>query len=87
MMDIITSLPFILAVALFIAIVILSRILLSPEGALERRSRRDRRNTSKLPQMPFYDKDRVLVTQDRRRRDDRRKRSFVITTTQKRIYK
>ena len=87
MMDIITSLPFILAVALFIAIVILARILLSPDGALERRSRRDRRNTSKPPQVPFYDKDRVLVTQDRRRRDDRRKRSFVITTTHKRIYK
>ncbi len=86
MIDIITSLPFILAVALFVAIVILARILLSPEGARERRSRRDRRNTSKAPQMPFYDKDRELVTQERRR-DDRRKRSFVITTTQKRIYK
>ena len=87
MIDIITSLPFILAVALFVAIVILARILLSPEGALERRSRRDRRNMSKTPQMPFYDKDRVLVTQERRRRDERRKRSFVITTTQKRLYK
>ena len=86
MMDIILSLPFILAVALFIAIVILARILLSPESALERRrSSRDRRKNHKVPQMPFYDNDRILVTQDRRRRDDRRKRSFVITTTQKRI--
>jgi hypothetical protein len=87
MMEFIFSLPFLLAVALFIAIVILARILLSPEGALERRSRRDRRNASKVPQMPFYDRDRVLVTQDRRRREDRRKRSFVITTTQNRLYK
>ena len=85
MMDFITSLPFILAVALFIGIVILARILLSPEGALERRSRRDRRAGGNMPQVPFYDKHRELVTTDRRRSHDRRRRSFVITTTHKRV--
>jgi hypothetical protein len=73
MMDFITSLPFILAVALFIGIVVLARILLSPEGALERRSRKDRRAGGEL------------VSVDRRRAEDRRKRSFVITTTHKRV--
>ena len=85
MMEFITSLPFILAVALFIGIVILARILLSPEGALERRSHKDRRAGGEPPQVPFYDKDRELVSVDRRGSEDRRKRSFVITTTQKRI--
>ena len=85
MMDFITSLPFILAVALFIGIVILARILLSPEGALERRSRKDRRAGGELPQVPFYDKHRQLVSADRRRSEDRRKRHFVITTTHKRV--
>jgi len=85
MMDFITSLPFILAVALFIGIVILARILLSPEGALERRSRKDRRAGGEPPPVPFYDKHRELVSIDRRRAEDRRKRSFVITTTHKRV--
>ena len=86
MPDFVTSLPFLLGLALFVAIVFFARLLLSPENVLERRERRDRRMNQKMPAMPFYDKNRELVTEDRRNKDDRRKRSFVITTTQKRIH-
>ncbi len=85
MMEFLTSLPFLLAVALFVGIVALVRILLSPESAFERRSRKDRRRGGPMPQTPFYDENRELVTVDRREMDDRRKRGFVITTVQKRI--
>ena len=75
------SLPVILALALFVGIVILVRILLSPEGAFERRARRDRRQLQSMPALPFYDSERSLVTHDRRR-SDRRKRRFVIMSSQ-----
>lgn len=85
MMEFLTSLPFLLAVALFIGIVMLVRILLSPDSAFERRSRKDRRGGGPIPDFPFYDRNRELVTDDRRAMTDRRKRGFVITTVQKRI--
>lgn len=77
------SLPVILALALFVGVVILVRILLSPEGAFERRTSRDRRQLQSMPALPFYDSERVLVTRDRRN-SDRRKRRFVIMSTQRR---
>lgn len=76
------SLPVILALALFVGVVILVRILLSPEGAFERRTSHDRRQLQ-MPPLPFYDSERFLVTRDRRN-SDRRKRRFVIMSTQRR---
>lgn len=82
--NIFSSLPFILGVALFIGIVVLVRLLLSPGGSLERRTRRDRRRGQAMPTLPFYDSERVLVTEDRRALGDRRRPAFVFTTTQRR---
>jgi len=82
--DIFSSLPFILGVALFIGIVILVRLLLSPDSLERRRTRYDRRKAQVMPSMPFYDSDRRLVTEDRRKTSDRRKRAFVFITTQRR---
>lgn len=79
------GLPTLLAIALFIGIVILVRLLLSPNGMMERRrTRRDRRRGQSMPAVPFYDSERVLVTQDRRTTHDRRKRTFMIITEHKR---
>lgn len=84
-MEQIISLPLILAVALFIGIVVLVKILLSPESSVERRSRHDRRHGGPMPPTPFYDTENVLVTMDRRRSSrDRRKRAFVISSEHKR---
>jgi hypothetical protein len=83
--DIFGSLPVILAIALFIGIVVLVRLLLSPDSRERRRSQRDRRRGRAMPTVPFYDSERKLVTQDRRMRDDRRKHAFMIITTQRRV--
>lgn len=83
--DIFGSLPVILAVALFIGIVVLVRLLLSPNSRERRRSQRDRRRGQVMPTVPFYDSERKLVTQDRRMHDDRRKHPFMIITTQRRV--
>jgi hypothetical protein len=81
MMEHIISLPVLLAIALFIGIVVLVKILLSPESGLERRSRHDRRRGGVMPATPFYDEENQLVTADRRRANrDRRKRAFVISS-------
>lgn len=82
--DIVGSLPVILGVALFIGIVILVRLLLSPNSLERRRTRRDRRRGQTMPAVPFYDSERRLVTEDRRRLSDRRKPAFMISTTQRR---
>jgi len=85
MMELFTNLPLILAVALFVGIAALVKMLLSPERGLERRSEQDRRHGGAIPPMPFYDKDKVLVTEDRRQQPlDRRKRAFIITTEHRR---
>lgn len=77
------GLPLILALALFVGVVILVRILLSPDGAFERRTTHDRRQIPSMPPTPFYDSERVLVTHDRRSSVDRRKRRFVIMSAQR----
>jgi hypothetical protein len=79
------SLPLILAIALFIGIVVLVRQLLSPSGMTERRARRERRRGQPMPTMPFYDSERMLVTEERRNQTDRRKRTFMIFTEHKRM--
>ena len=78
------SVPMILGVALFIGIVVLVRLLLSPNSIERRRVRRDRRYSQAMPTVPFYDSERTLVTEDRRNLNDRRKRAFIIITEQKR---
>ncbi|MBI1422479.1 MAG: hypothetical protein GC149_03360 [Gammaproteobacteria bacterium] len=83
--DIFGSLPVILGIALFIGIVILVRLLLSPHSMERRRSRRDRRRGQTMPLVPFYDSERRLVTQDRRTYTERRKRAFIVMTTQRRV--
>ncbi len=82
--DIFGSLPFILGVALFIGIVVLVRLLLSPNSLERRRTRHDRRRGQAMPTLPFYDSERRLVTEDRRRHIERRKHAFMISTTQRR---
>jgi len=82
--DMFGNLPVILGVSLFIGIVILVRLLLSPNSRERRRSWRDRRRGQVMPSLPFYDSERVLVTEDRRRLPDRRKRAFMVVTEQKR---
>jgi hypothetical protein len=82
--DIFGSLPLILGIALFIGIVVLVRLLLSPNSMERRRVRRDRRRGQTMPTLPFYDSERVLVTAERRNLTDRRKRAFMIITEQKR---
>jgi len=82
--DIFGSLPVILGVALFIGIVVLVRLLLSPNSLERRRVRRDRRRGQAMPTVPFYDSERRLVTEDRRGLSDRRKHAFMISTTQHR---
>ncbi|MGD8926675.1 MAG: hypothetical protein PVG20_07480 [Thioalkalispiraceae bacterium] len=85
MMEHIISLPVLLAIALFIGIVVLVKILLSPESSLERRSRHDRRRGGGMPTTPFYDVDDQLVTADRRSAGrDRRRRVFAISSDQRR---
>jgi len=83
MMELI-SLPVLLAIALFIGIAMLVKILLSPESSLERRSRQDRRKSIGMPATPFHDIDNQVVTADRRHATDRRKRVFVISSEHKR---
>lgn len=84
-MEQILSLPVLLAIALFIGIVALVKILLSPESSIERRSRRDRRRGGPMPKTPFYDENNQLVTVDRRVSNrDRRKRAFMISSEQRR---
>lgn len=78
-MDMLLSLPVLLAIALFIGIVTLVKLLLTPENSLERRSLQDRRRGKKQPEFPFYDSEEVLVTNDRRNRQDRRCTDFIIT--------
>lgn len=82
--DMFGSLPVILGIALFIGIVVLVRLLLSPNSLERRRSWRDRRRGQVMPTLPFYDSERVLVTKDRRTGRDRRKRSFIVITEHKR---
>jgi len=82
--DVFGNLPVILAIALFIGIFVLVRLLLSPQGVERRRLRRDRRRGQAMPELPFYDSERTLVTQDRRTYTERRKRAFMIFTTQRR---
>lgn len=82
--NLVGSLPVILGVALFIGIVILVRMLLSPNSLERRRTRRDRRRGTPMPKVPFYDSERRLVTEDRRKLADRRKHAFMISTTQRR---
>lgn len=83
-MDQFISLPVLLAIALFIGIAMLVKILLSPESSLERRSRTDRRKGGMMPATPFQDVNKQLVTVDRRRTNDRRKRAFIISSEHKR---
>ena len=79
------SLPVLLAIALFIGIAMLVKILLSPESSLERRSRMDRRKGGMMPATPFQDANNQLVTVDRRGSNtDRRKRAFIISSEHKR---
>lgn len=79
------SLPVLLAIALFIGIATLVKILLSPESSLERRTLRDRRSRVLMPATPFQDADNEVVTTDRRcSSPDRRKRVFVISSEHKR---
>jgi len=80
MMEQLTSLPVLLAIALFIGIAMLVKILLSPESSLERRSRQDRRKGAGMPATPFQDVDNQLVAVDRRAATERRKRVFVISS-------
>lgn len=82
--DIFGSLPVILGIALFIGIVVLVRLLLSPNSLERRRSLCDRRRGQAMPTLPFYDSDRVLVTEDRRVLPDRRKRAFMVITEHRR---
>lgn len=82
--DIFGSLPVVLGIALFIGIVVLVRLLLSPNSLERRRTMRDRRRGQMMPSLPFYDSDRVLVTEDRRVQDDRRKRPFMVVTEHRR---
>lgn len=81
--DVFGNLPVILAIALFIGIVVLVRLLLSP-NSMERRMRRDRRHGQSMPELPFYDSERNLVTRDRRAYNERRKRAFIVITKQRR---
>jgi len=85
-MDLFINLPVLLAVALFIGIVTLVKILLSPESGLERRSRNERRSGAPMPTLPFYDLNHQQVINDRRQivSPDRRKRVFIITTENRR---
>lgn len=78
------GLPVILGISLFIGIVVLVRLLLSPNSMERRRSLRDRRCGQGMPGLPFYDSERVLVTHDRRVLNDRRKRAFMVMTEHKR---
>jgi len=78
-MEMFLNLPTILAIALFIGIVTLVKLLLTPESAFERRSLSDRRKGKKQPEFPFYDSEEILVTQERRNREDRRCHNFTIT--------
>lgn len=78
-MDAVFSLPVILGIALFIGVVALVKLLLSPEGAFERRLRDDRRKTDPIQSFPFYDSNRELVTDDRRSCANRRSHKFIIT--------
>ena len=78
------SLPFLLGIALFVGIVVLVRLLLSPNSLERRRSQRDRRRQQAMPSLPFYDSERVLVTEDRRIETDRRKRPFIVFTEHRR---
>jgi len=84
MMEQVISLPVLLAIALFIGIAMLVKILLSPESSLERRSRNDRRKGGSMPSTPFHDVNKQIVTVDRRRTNDRRKRAFIISSEHKR---
>lgn len=84
LIDMFGGLPVILGIALFIGIVVLVRLLLSPDSLERRRSWRDRRAGQAMPTLPFYDSDRVLVTEDRRKLADRRKRAFMVITVHKR---
>jgi len=85
-MDLLINLPVLLAVALFIGIVTLVKILLSPESSLERRLRTDRRSGASMPPLPFYDLNHKLINEDRRQvvSSDRRKRVFIISTEHRR---
>jgi hypothetical protein len=78
-MDMFLSLPVLLAIALFIGIVTLVKLLLTPENSLERRSQQDRRKGKKQPEFPLYDSNEKLVTDDRRNQRDRRCNDFIIT--------
>ncbi len=79
-MDAVFSLPAVLGVALFIGVVALVKLLLSPDGAFERRlCRDDRRKIDSIQEFPFYDSDRELVTDDRRTSTNRRSHKFIIT--------
>jgi predicted nucleic acid-binding protein len=82
--DLAISLPVILGIALFIGIVVLARLLLSPNSIERRRLRQDRRCARGMPTLPFYDSERKLVTEERRNLSDRRKRAFMIITEHKR---
>ena len=85
-MDLLINLPVLLAVALFIGIVTLVKILLSPESGLERRFKHDRRTGASMPPLPFYDFNHKMVTENRRRvvAPERRKRVFIISTEHRR---
>jgi len=84
-MELLINLPVLLAIVLFVGIVVLVKVLLSPD-ILERRCRSDRRRADSTPRMPFYDSGEKRVSKDRRlvKVSDRRKHVFIITPEQKR---
>ncbi|MDH5777703.1 MAG: hypothetical protein OEZ33_05800 [Gammaproteobacteria bacterium] len=65
--------PFFIGVVLFLGIIALARLMLMRDPSLKRGYGSDRRQLSKMPVVPFYDSEGILVTEDRRTCIDRRR--------------
>ena len=65
--------PIFIGGVLFLGIVALARMMLMREPGLKRSHGGDRRRVSNMPEVPFYDSEGTLVTENRRTCLDRRR--------------
>ncbi len=81
MLELLRSPPILFGVALFLGLLGLVRVLLNSDGHLRRKATEERRKSGRMPPVPFYDSNRLLVTIDRRGHEDRR-RGRIFTASQ-----
>ncbi|MFV1984656.1 MAG: hypothetical protein ACC657_14020 [Thiohalomonadales bacterium] len=77
--EIFQGLPVILLIAFIFGLVALIRIFIINTPGIQRESKRDRRQSTKIPSFPLHDNKINLIFEDRRKCDNRRLASHAST--------